>query len=153
MSEDNKKPKYDFDFTEILASVEIAKKRKEEVARQLKEFRMKKKDLPMISDAKKRVNDEMGFITRKIVETMIDRNTSYLDFKMWCIDNMHWIKAYDYTDAKTGQVVHVTAINNRERQAYNIRSSINQREYISEDTLETLLDFLGIELRFVEIKE
>jgi len=141
----------EFDMTEIIMNIDAAKAAKQRVERE--KILENAKSMLLIVNPKERVNDDMGPIMAKIVDICIDRETSWPEFKSWCINNCHWIKEKTSYDERLKKDVTIPAAVMRERYAYNVKMAINTRESLLDDTVQTMLDFLELELFFVDREE
>jgi len=141
----------EFDMTEIIMNIDAAKAAKERVEKE--KILQNSKSMLLIANPEVRVNDDMGPIMAKIVEICVDREISWPEFKSWCIENCTWIKAKTSYDELLKKEVTISEFLLRERYAYNLKMAINTRESLLDDTVQTMLDFLGLELYFVDRKK
>jgi hypothetical protein len=126
-----------FDFTDILANVEKAKEAQERIRIELQMGDMKEL---MFVNADTVDYTKFGFITSKLVQTLVDRKIMYKEFADWVIKNCTWIKATE----------NQSEIEKRKQFAYNFKSAIRNHQNLTEDRVEMLADFLDVDIVVLE---
>lgn len=136
------------DFTEIIANAEKAL----EASERIKGVKTTGKQIMLIAKPEERLSQDMGIIMAKIVDICVDRKLTWYDFREWMVNNATWIKAESYIDEKTKKQVVIDERTAREKYAYNLRIAINSRESLLDDSVQTMLNFLNLDIIFVDRK-
>ena len=123
---ENNKPKYNFDFKEIIERIPAA----EAVARKVKETRHKSvNDRPLID---KNIDiTKFGFLSGTIITIMMDRDIKYRDWMNYCLN--------------TGLLSHLDIVAKKVF-ATNAISGLRNGQSFMEDRLEIYLDFLQLDI-------